>query len=84
MSEYVARELKLPNHIQVRVRIYANKEGLASTYYNSKILHDANGLDVFIRGLNMRLAMCDFVDAGAGKECADVKLKGMLDFQESF
>jgi hypothetical protein len=34
-------------------------------------------LDPFIRGFNMENVLCDFVNAGNGKECADVKIQGM-------
>jgi hypothetical protein len=78
VCEYVSNELDLPNNIQIRVRIYANMKGLASTYYHSKILDSTADLDAFVRGFNMGHPMGDFVDAGDGKECADSKLKGKL------
>lgn len=76
--EYVSNELDLPNNIQIRVRIYANMKGLASTYCHSKILDSTTNFGAFIRGFNMGHPMGDFVDAGDGKECADSKLKGKL------
>ena len=74
--EYVSNELDLPSHIQIRVRVYANIKGLASTYCHNKILDSTADLDAFVRGFNMGHPMGDFVDAGDGKECADSKLKG--------
>jgi len=78
VCEYVSNELDLPNNIKIKVRIYANMKGLASTYYHSKILDNIADLDAFVRGFNIGHPMSDFVDAGDGKECADSKLKGKL------
>lgn len=76
MCEYVSKELELPSQIAIRVRIFANTKGLASVYCCNKILNSADDLHMFVRGFNMGYPMCDFVDAGDGKECADAKLKG--------
>jgi hypothetical protein len=76
VCEYLSTKLELPSHIQIRICIYANMKGLASTYCNNKILNCAEDLHTFVRGFNMGHPMCDFVDAGDGKECADSKLKG--------
>lgn len=79
MCEYISNELDLPSHIQIRVRVYANIKGLASTYCHHKILQGAAEFDAFVRGFNMGHHMGDFVDAGDGKECADSKLKGIFE-----
>lgn len=76
VSEYLSIELGLPSKTEIRVRVYANIKGLASTYCHHKILDRNLDLDLFVRGFNMGHPMCDFVDAGDGKECADSKLKG--------
>lgn len=76
MCEYVLKELELLSHILIRVRIYANIKGLALVYYYNKILDSADDLYIFVRGFNMGYPMCDFIDAGNRKECADSKLKG--------
>jgi hypothetical protein len=76
VCKYVLKELELPSHILIRVRIYVNIKGLVSVYYYSKILDSADNLFMFVRGFNMGYPMCDFVDASDGKECADSKLKG--------
>lgn len=60
------------------IRVYANTRGLAKTYKESGILGQTAFLEDFIRGFNMGDAMCDFVDAGTGKECSDEKVKGAL------
>lgn len=78
VCEHVSNELDLPDNIQIRVHIYANIKGLASTYYHSKILDSTADLDAFVRGFNMGHPMGDFVDAGDGKECADSRLKSNL------
>ncbi|CZT41159.1 uncharacterized protein RSE6_00870 [Rhynchosporium secalis] len=69
------RELKLPSNIAVCIRVYANIKGLASAYFFNKVLERQDDLSMFIRGFNMGHPMCDFVDAGDGKVCADAKLK---------
>ena len=76
VSEYVSTDLDLPSHVQIRVRIYANTKGLASVYCYNRILENIDDFSMFVRGFNMGHPMCDFVDAGDGKECADSKLKG--------
>lgn len=76
VCEYVSKELGLPGHIPIRTRIYANTKGLASIYCYNKILGSGDDFRMFVRGFNMGHPMCDFVDAGDGKECADSKLRG--------
>ncbi|KAL2874840.1 hypothetical protein SGCOL_009959 [Colletotrichum sp. CLE4] len=55
-------------------------KGLAKTYIEAGIISHPGVLDEFIRGFNMKNPMCDFVDAGNGKECADEKLKANFEF----
>jgi hypothetical protein len=59
----------------VHVRVYANMEGLAKTYKEMEVLSEAT-FDDFVRGFNMGDRLCDYIDAGNGKECADVKVNG--------
>lgn len=66
----------LPHHLKVVVRVYANLRGLAKAYVDTEVLKDRDDLDQFVRGFNMGDQLCDFVDAGNGKECADEKVKG--------
>lgn len=66
-----------PN-IQYRIRVYANVPGLMKTYREAHILRSNEALDPFIRGFNMENSLCDFIDAGNGKECSDVKIRGTL------
>lgn len=60
------------------VYVYANIKGLAKTYKGLNILPECASLEEFVCGFNMRDASCDYVDAGKGKECSDVKIKGRL------
>ncbi len=59
------------------VRVYANVKGLAKAYRESEILSETTFVD-FVRGFNMGNTMCDYIDAGNGKECSDEKVKGDL------
>ncbi|KAF6791404.1 CCCH zinc finger DNA binding protein [Colletotrichum sojae] len=70
----------LPHHLKVVVRVYANLRGLAKAYADTGALGDRDDLDQFVRGFNMGDQLCDFVDAGNGKECADEKVKGCFQF----
>ena len=76
MCEYVSDELEFLSYIQICVRIYANTKDLASAYCYNRIPDSADDLHMFVRGFNMGYPMCDFVDAGDGKGCADSKLRG--------
>lgn len=65
------------NQMQVVVRIYSNCQGLARTYEEMGVLPQTAVFNDFVRGFNMGDTMCDYVDAGNGKECSDEKVKGM-------
>ncbi|PYH70076.1 CCCH zinc finger DNA binding protein [Aspergillus vadensis CBS 113365] len=67
-----------PN-IQYRIRVYANVPGLMKTYREAHILRSNEALDPFIRGFNMENSLCDFIDAGNGKECSDVKIRATFE-----
>jgi glutaredoxin-related protein len=64
-----------PN-INYKIQVYANVTGLAKLYADTSIVGSADHLREFIRGFNMEDTLCEFVDAGNGKECSDVKIKG--------
>jgi hypothetical protein len=81
LKQVIKEELRISNpstaqHVQVVVRVYANMKGLAKTYKDMDILPQATSFEDFVRGFNMGDVMCDYVDAGSGKECSDVKIKG--------
>ncbi|KAJ0370075.1 hypothetical protein COL26b_010178 [Colletotrichum chrysophilum] len=65
----------MPHHSQVMIRVYANLKGLAKVYHDTQILKNVETLNDFVRGFNRGSYLCDFVDAGNGKECADEKVK---------
>ncbi|PGH06284.1 hypothetical protein GX51_02481 [Blastomyces parvus] len=76
VSKYVQTELTdPPPHFSVVVRVYANFKGLRRTYQEAHILDDEDEFELFVRGFNMGHPLCDFVDAGAGKECSDDKIR---------
>ncbi|KAK3934709.1 hypothetical protein QBC46DRAFT_399126 [Diplogelasinospora grovesii] len=63
-------------HRHVVIRVYSNVKGLAKTYKGADVLSEGStSFDEFIRGFNMSDPMCDYIDSGNGKECADVKIK---------
>ncbi|KAM0550671.1 hypothetical protein ACHAPJ_008734 [Fusarium lateritium] len=67
-----------PPHLQVIVRVYANLKGLSQAYQTSGIFCSGDTLEAFVRGFNMGDPLCDYVDAGNGKECADEKVKALF------
>lgn len=58
------------------IRVYANLRGLSKKY--RELMPDSASFEDFVRGFNTVHPMCDFIDAGCGKECADEKIKGKL------
>lgn len=62
--------------LQVLVRVYANMKGLAKTYKEMEVVPEVTFED-FVRGFNKVSPLYDYIDAGDGKECADVKVNGM-------
>jgi hypothetical protein len=76
VENYIRAELNLNANIPIRIRTYANVKGLASTYYHNKVLPSTDAFGKFLRDFNMCHPLCDYVDAGDGKECADAKLRG--------
>ncbi|KAF4441584.1 hypothetical protein F53441_11988 [Fusarium austroafricanum] len=77
-SKVKALNSATPPHLQIIVRVYANLKGLAQAYQSSGVLSSGAILEDFVRGFNMGDPLCDFVDAGNGKECADEKVKAMF------
>ena len=63
------------HRFQVVVRVYANVKGLAKTYKEMEILPEFASFDDFIRGFNMGNVMCDYGDAGNGKDIQTRKSK---------
>ena len=50
--------------------------GLNKMYGDSSILEQREDFGRFVRGFNMGHPLCDFIDAGNGKECSDDKIRG--------
>ncbi|OJJ99745.1 hypothetical protein ASPACDRAFT_1888417 [Aspergillus aculeatus ATCC 16872] len=65
--------------LQYRVSVYANLPGLEKAYREAKVLSWTETLDPFVRGFNMEDSQCDFIDAGNGKECSDVKIRATFE-----
>ncbi|KAE8386463.1 hypothetical protein BDV23DRAFT_175440 [Aspergillus alliaceus] len=73
------REPEANPRIQCKIRVYANVSGLSRTYRDTNIAPADGTLEAFIQGFNMENGLCDFVDAGNGKECSDVKLRALFE-----
>ncbi|KAH6957246.1 CCCH zinc finger DNA binding protein [Fusarium avenaceum] len=83
LKQSVEKKLKtlsgsVPPHLQIIIRVYANLQGLSQSYQNSDLLSNGQTLEEFVRGFNMGDPLCDYVDAGNGKECADEKVKALF------
>ncbi|KAL4939687.1 hypothetical protein BDV06DRAFT_230893 [Aspergillus oleicola] len=68
----------VPASVSIRIRVYANVEGLGKAYRSAKIISDDQDLIPFIQGFNRSDELCDFVDVGSGKEGSDVKLRELF------
>ncbi|KAF4125928.1 CCCH zinc finger DNA binding protein [Geosmithia morbida] len=82
MEENITQLLPEPvaPNLRFHARVYANISGLAETYVKLGILSNAKAFSDFVRGFNMGHNMCDYIDAGNGKECADEKVKANFEF----
>jgi hypothetical protein len=75
--EYLrSKHPEVPANAKVTVRVYANLGGLGRAYCDAKVIGHPAELGIFVNGFNKEDALCDLVNAGDGKECADEKLKG--------
>ncbi|KAL8686608.1 MAG: hypothetical protein Q9218_006989 [Villophora microphyllina] len=76
---YIKAELPDLNHdIKILVRVYANMKGLSKLYCDANILDHREQFEKFTRSFNMSHSLCDFVDAGNGKECSDDKIRELF------
>ncbi|KAF9880064.1 CCCH zinc finger DNA binding protein [Colletotrichum karsti] len=75
LKELAALGPSLSHHLQIVIQVYANLRGLITAYHGCGILTSSEVVEEFVRGFNMGASLCDFVDAGNGKECADEKVK---------
>ncbi|KAL2784813.1 hypothetical protein BJX66DRAFT_77548 [Aspergillus keveii] len=79
VEEHVQKvDPKTDPNTSYKIRVYANVQGLTKAYRDADILRENQDLGAFIQGFNMERTLCDFVDAGNGKECADAKLQAHL------
>ena len=76
VTNYIKEELSdLQTDLDVVVRVYTNIKGLSKLYVDNNVLGERQELDRFVCGFNKKYRLFDFVDAGDGKECSDVKLQ---------
>jgi hypothetical protein len=78
LKTYVLKHLQdiLPPSTKIVIRVYANLIGLSKAYREAGFLQTNAVFEAFVNGFNKEDALCDFVNAGDGKECADEKIKG--------
>ena len=58
------------------VKIFANLNGLASTYLQASVVNDSGKARAFFRGINEAFPSFDVIDAGLDKGGADAKVQG--------
>lgn len=76
LQAYVRKVTSEPNGMDILVRAFANVSGLGAALERNGRLKDAGQLRAFATGFSRRQAFFDFVDVGAGKERADLKVRG--------
>ncbi|KAF2262215.1 hypothetical protein CC78DRAFT_323231 [Lojkania enalia] len=75
-TEYLCNKYpEVPVSAKIVIRVYANLKGLAKVYRDAQVLSSAVDFGSFVNGFNKENAICDFINAGDGKECADEKIK---------
>ncbi|KAI9737448.1 MAG: hypothetical protein M1834_009602 [Cirrosporium novae-zelandiae] len=75
VSEYISGNLDIGQSVNIVVRVYANINGVGKAYHNANILEESSNIELFVRGFNMGDPLCDFINAGIGKECSDDKIR---------
>ncbi|GIZ43094.1 hypothetical protein CKM354_000633500 [Cercospora kikuchii] len=78
VQTYLEDLLSFQAHWRIVVRIYANVQGLISTYAKLRVTSDARKAAEYLVGFNRELPLFEFVDVGADKEAADNKIKENL------
>lgn len=81
LCEHVRTQLrnqnpKLASDLDVIVRVYVNKKGLANVLVEAGVLEDIAQLDTFFVKLTQCQPLFDVVDCGSGKERVDEKIRG--------
>ncbi|EEH18803.2 hypothetical protein PABG_01122 [Paracoccidioides brasiliensis Pb03] len=73
VQEYMQNEL-MDLDLTVVVSVFVNVKGQRRTYQEAQTLDDEEEFELFVRGFNIGHPMCDFMYAGAEKECSDEKI----------
>ena len=82
VMDYLRHKLPgLQHDLEIVIRVYGNMNGLNKMYGDSNILEQREDFGRFVRGFNMGHPLCDFIDAGNGKECSDDKIRGECQIQ---
>jgi hypothetical protein len=77
MQQYIRGVANEPtNGMEILVRVFANLSGLGGMLQRDGRLTETSQLREFASGFSGRQAFFDFVDVGAGKERADLKVRG--------
>lgn len=77
LSDRYCPDNSLPPDMDIVVRFYVNKNGLAGALVDGGIIPNAAHLDAFFVKLTQSRPLFDVVDCGAGKERVDDKIRGM-------
>lgn len=54
---------------------------MSKAYKDANIVPEQYSFEEFVQEFNMADPLCDYVDAGTGKECSDEKIKGKQPFR---
>ena len=76
LQQYVRESTGETNRVDILVRAFANVGGLGAALVRDGRLTHVDQLRAFATGFSSRQAFFDFVDVGAGKERADLKVRG--------
>lgn len=75
-DELASRNPLTAHQVQIVVRIFADVQGLATTYSGKCVSPHTAVFGEFVRGFNVGDAMCDFLDVGREKGRSDEKIQG--------
>ncbi|KAL8698943.1 MAG: hypothetical protein Q9201_006289 [Fulgogasparrea decipioides] len=76
-TDYLRKQIPdLKHDAKIVIRVYGNMKGLSKLYCDADILDQREQFETFARAFNMNHPLCDYVDAGNGKECSDDKIRG--------
>ena len=75
-ESYVATLPGVDPNARLLIRIFASTKGMSRAYKEAAILPEQYCFEEFVQGFNKADPLCDYIDAGPGKECSDTKIKG--------